>query len=59
MEPRGVLAEWDAQGRLTVLGAAKVPFFNRDTLATMLGLPQADAGCDMVASAKGTTTSSS
>jgi carbon-monoxide dehydrogenase large subunit len=39
MEPRGVLAEWDAQGRLTVLGAAKVPFFNRDTLATMLGLP--------------------
>src|SRR5271170_3824583 len=39
MEPRGVLAEWDvAQGRLTVLGAAKVPFFNRDTLAAMLGL---------------------
>ena len=28
MEPRGVLAEWDAaQGRMTVLGAAKVPFF--------------------------------
>jgi hypothetical protein len=42
MEPRGLLAEWDAQGRLTVLGAAKVPFFNRDTLTTMLGLPQAD-----------------
>jgi len=40
MEPRGVLAEWDAaQGRMTVLGAAKVPFFNRDTLAAMLGLP--------------------
>ena len=39
MEPRGVLAEWDAaQGRMTVLGAAKVPFFNRDTLASMLGL---------------------
>src|SRR5947208_9882584 len=33
MESRGVLAEWDAvQGRMTVLGAAKVPFFNRDTL---------------------------
>jgi aerobic carbon-monoxide dehydrogenase large subunit len=33
MEPRGVLAEWDAaQRRMTVLGAAKVPFFNRDTL---------------------------
>jgi carbon-monoxide dehydrogenase large subunit len=33
-----VLAEWDAaQGPMTVLGAAKVPLFNRDTLA-MLGL---------------------
>src|SRR5260370_41960855 len=43
MEPRGVLAEWDAaQGRMTVLGAAKVPFFNRDTLATMLGLAPSD-----------------
>ena len=39
MEPRGVLAEWDAaRQRMTVLGAAKVPFFNRDTLAAMLGL---------------------
>src|SRR6516165_6382756 len=43
MEPRGVLTEWDAaQGRMTVLGAAKVPFFNRDTLATMLGLSPGD-----------------
>jgi carbon-monoxide dehydrogenase large subunit len=43
MEPRGVLAEWDAaQRRMTVLGAAKVPFFNRDTLAAMLGLAPAD-----------------
>src|SRR5947209_11915730 len=42
MEPRGVLAEWDAvEGRLTVVGAAKVPFFNRDTLAVMLGLSPA------------------
>src|SRR5438132_542809 len=42
MEPRGVLAEWDAApGRMTVLGAAKVPFFNRDTLAVMLGLSPA------------------
>jgi aerobic carbon-monoxide dehydrogenase large subunit len=42
MEPRGVLAEWDTtQGRMTVLGAAKVPFFNRDTLAGMLGLSPA------------------
>jgi carbon-monoxide dehydrogenase large subunit len=39
MELRGLLAEWDAtRERLTVLGAAKVPFFNRDTLAQMLGL---------------------
>src|SRR3984893_17097833 len=43
MEPRGVLAEWDAaQGRMTVLGAAKVPFFNRDALAAMLGLLPAE-----------------
>jgi carbon-monoxide dehydrogenase large subunit len=43
MEPRGVLAEWDmAKGRMTVLGAAKVPFFNRDTLAAMLGLAPMD-----------------
>jgi carbon-monoxide dehydrogenase large subunit len=43
LEPRGVLAEWDAaQGRMTVLGAAKVPFFNRDTLAAMLGLASED-----------------
>jgi carbon-monoxide dehydrogenase large subunit len=43
MEPRGVLAEWDAaQRRMIVLGAAKVPFFNRDTLAAMLGLAPTD-----------------
>ena len=42
MEPRGLLAEWDAaRGRMTVLGAAKVPFFNRDTMAAMLGLSPA------------------
>jgi len=43
-----VLAEWDAaQGRMTVLGAAKVPFFNRDTLAAMLGLSPAEV--DLIA----------
>ena len=31
---------------MTVLGAAKVPFFNRDTLAAMLGLPP--AGVDLI-----------
>ena len=39
MEPRGVMAEW-ATGRLTVSGAAKVPFFNRRMLAAQLGLPE-------------------
>jgi carbon-monoxide dehydrogenase large subunit len=41
LEPRGLLAEWDAAaGRLTVMGAAKVPFFNRRTVAQMLGLTE-------------------
>jgi carbon-monoxide dehydrogenase large subunit len=41
MEPRGVLAEWDkAKSHLTVWGAAKVPFFNRQILAGMTGLPE-------------------
>ena len=42
LEPRGLLAEWDvAARRLTVMGAAKVPFFNRRTVAQMMGLPEA------------------
>jgi carbon-monoxide dehydrogenase large subunit len=41
MEPRGLLAEWDAQrGRLLVSGAAKVAFFNRRMLAEKLGLAE-------------------
>jgi aerobic carbon-monoxide dehydrogenase large subunit len=41
MEPRGVLAEWNAaQTRVTVSGAAKVPFFNRRILAALMGLPE-------------------
>jgi aerobic carbon-monoxide dehydrogenase large subunit len=41
IEPRGLLAEWDAAaGRMMVMGAAKVPFFNRRTVAAMLGLPE-------------------
>jgi len=36
-----LLAEWDAAaGRLTVMGAAKVPFFNRRTVAQMMGLSE-------------------
>jgi len=38
METRGLLAEWDGR-RLTVSGAAKLPFFNRRALAAMMGLP--------------------
>src|SRR5262245_61630104 len=39
MEPRGVMAQWDeGRVRLTVFGAAKVPFFNRRILAKQIGL---------------------
>lgn len=41
MEPRGVMAEWDAaNGKLTISGAAKVPFFNRRILAKQIELPE-------------------
>jgi aerobic carbon-monoxide dehydrogenase large subunit len=41
MEPRGLLAEWDAAaGRLTVYGAAKVAFLNRRVLAKHMNLPE-------------------
>jgi aerobic carbon-monoxide dehydrogenase large subunit len=41
LEPRGLLAEWDAaRGRLRVSGGAKVLFFNRRTLAKEMGLPE-------------------
>ena len=39
MEPRGLLAEWDA-ALLTVYGAAKVAFLNRRMLAKQMGLPE-------------------
>ena len=39
METRGLLADWDsARGKLTVLGASKVPFPNRRILAKQLKL---------------------
>src|SRR5262252_2837736 len=41
LEPRGLLAEWDAaRGRLTLSGGAKVLFFNRRSLAKQMGLPE-------------------
>jgi aerobic carbon-monoxide dehydrogenase large subunit len=47
MEPRGLLAEWNAaSGRMTVSGAAKVLFANRRILARQLGL--AEDAIDMV-----------
>ena len=41
LEPRGLLAEWDASaGRMTLYGATKVPFPNRRILARHLGLKE-------------------
>ena len=40
LETRGLLAEWGEDG-LTVWGTTKVPFFNRRTLAPMLGVDEA------------------
>jgi carbon-monoxide dehydrogenase large subunit len=41
METRGLLAEWDAKlGKLSVSGAAKLPFFNRKAMAKMMSLPE-------------------
>jgi CO/xanthine dehydrogenase Mo-binding subunit len=40
LETRGLLAEWDA-GVLTLWGTTKVPYFNRRTLAPMLGVDEA------------------
>ncbi len=41
MEPRGLLAEWDQEAqRLIMSGAAKLPFFNRQTMAAMMNLPE-------------------
>ena len=41
LETRGQISEWSA-GRLTVFGATKVLFFNRRTLAPMLGVTEND-----------------
>jgi aerobic carbon-monoxide dehydrogenase large subunit len=47
MEPRGVMAQWDAaKNMLTISGAAKVPFFNRRILAKQIGLPE--SSIDMI-----------
>jgi len=47
LETRGLIAEWDAaKSRLAIFGATKVLFFNRRTLAPMLGL--AEDAIDMI-----------
>ena len=41
METRGLIAEWDdAAGKLTMSGAAKLPFFNKRAMAKVLGLAE-------------------
>ena len=41
MEPRGLLAEWDAaKGHLTVTGMTKVIFHNRRILSKQMGLSE-------------------
>jgi carbon-monoxide dehydrogenase large subunit len=41
METRGLVAVWDAENsHMHVLGATKIPFFNRRVLAQMLKLPE-------------------
>jgi carbon-monoxide dehydrogenase large subunit len=43
LEARGLIAEWDAaKTRLTIFGATKVLFFNRRSLAPMLGVAETD-----------------
>lgn len=47
MEPRGLLAQWDADAaRLTLMGAAKVPYHNRRLLAQLMEL--AESRVDLV-----------
>ncbi len=41
MEPRGLLAQWDADAaRMTLMGAAKVPYHNRKLLAQLMQLSE-------------------
>ncbi len=43
LETRGLLAEWDADGkRLRLFGASKVPFMNRGILAKLFEMSEAD-----------------
>ncbi len=42
MEPRTLVVDVDAEGRLEIFGATKVPVFNRQVLADMLGMDTYD-----------------
>lgn len=41
METRGLIASWDEEtGKLAMSGSAKIPFFNKRTMAAMMKLPE-------------------
>ena len=49
LETRGLLAVWDnAHQHMELIGATKIPFFNRSLLATMLDLPESSVDLKVV-----------
>ena len=49
LETRGLLAVWDnARQHMELIGATKIPFFNRSLLATMLDLPESSVDLKVV-----------
>jgi carbon-monoxide dehydrogenase large subunit len=49
LETRGLLAVWDGERRhMELIGATKIPFFNRSMLATMLDLPESSVDLRVV-----------
>jgi carbon-monoxide dehydrogenase large subunit len=49
LETRGLLAIWDkARRHMTLIGATKIPFFNRSLLASMLDLPETSVDLKVV-----------
>jgi aerobic carbon-monoxide dehydrogenase large subunit len=49
LETRGLLAVWDAARRhMELIGATKIPFFNRSMLAAMLDLPESSVDLRVV-----------
>jgi aerobic carbon-monoxide dehydrogenase large subunit len=49
LETRGLLAVWDAARRhMELIGATKIPFFNRSMLASMLDLPESSVDLKVI-----------